>query len=110
MRQTLNLSEVLDYLANKFAVVKLAAKLDCNNLESNDMYSGLSRRFTFIKTMLDARVAAEIGKAHPNAGKAGKAMGDLAANANASSNLNIQDDAWLNDLFNFGEYLFESYL
>jgi hypothetical protein len=107
VRQTSNLPFILGHLVEKFAVVKSAAKLDCDSAEGNDIYSGFSRRIASLKVLLDSRAAAETANASPVVNGADDPMLDAAGNPN--SNFNFQDDAWLNDLLRFGEYLFEPY-
>lgn len=107
VQQTLNFPLILGHLVEKFAVVKLAAKLDCDSAEDNDIYSGFSRRVASLKVLFDSRAAAEIVNANPIVNGTDDPMLDAAGNPN--SNLNFQDDAWLNDLLSFGEYLFEPY-
>lgn len=107
VRQTLNFSLVLSQVAEKFAIVKLAARLDCDSAEDNDIYSALSRRIASVKNLFDSRAAAEPANANPAVNGTDELTLDAAGNLNP--NLNFQDDAWLNDLLSFGEYFFEPY-
>jgi hypothetical protein len=107
MRQTLNFPLILGHLVEKFTVVKLAAKLDCDSAEDNDIFSGFSRRIASLKVLFDSKAAAETSNANPVVNGTDEPMLDAVANPN--SNLDFQDDAWLNDLLSFGEYLFEPY-
>lgn len=107
VRQTLNFLPILDHLVEKFAVVKLAAKLDDDSAEDNDIYSALSRRIASFRDLFNKRTRVETANASPVVNGTDEPM--LGAAAYQNPNLSFQDDAWLNDLLSFGEYLFEPY-
>ena len=107
VQQTFNFPLTLGHLVEKFAVVKLAAKLDCDTAEDNDIYSGFSRRIATLKVLLESRAAAESANANLVMNGTDEPMLDAAGNP--IPNLNFQDEAWLNDLLNIGEYFFEPY-
>ena len=100
VQKTLDFSLVLGHIAEKFSEVKLAAKLDCDSSEDKDVYTGLSRKFASFKAWYDSREAVDSMNAEVPG--TDEAMHEPSAN--------LMDDAWLNDILSFGEYLFEPYL
>ena len=90
-RQTCDMSIIADQVVKIFAQVKSIAGLDIGSFESNDMFTGVSRRIQTIKNWWDGKIFAE------------SVVPDAAANATLTeSSFDFSDDAWLRDMLTGG--------
>jgi hypothetical protein len=99
VRETVNLSAILDQLGKNLAQVKIIAGLDHSILEDNDIFSGSSRKIRHIKAFWDAKVAAD--STVPDGTTADEPMGEPPAE--------FLDDSLLEDLLGYWDYQFETY-
>lgn len=98
VRQTSNLSLILDQVVRKMTLVKGAMGLDVRTLEDKDIFSVNSRTMNGLKTWWDSKLAAE-NTLEP--AQRDETMGEVP--------IDFLDDAWLQDLFGTGQYGFEPF-
>ena len=95
VRDTANLSLILEQIIEKHTQVKVMADLDPGVSEDNDIFSATARKLKATKTWWDAKVAAE-GKDNI---MIDETLGEI--------NTDFLDDVWLGDIFGEGEGQFD---
>ena len=91
VRDTADLSLILEQIAEKSSQVKAVVGLDPGTSEDKDMFSGNARTIKAIKTWWDAKVAAEL---NDNNMGLNETLGEM--------NMDFFDDVWLRDIFSQG--------
>ena len=99
MRQTADLSMVLDQLITQMKHVKAAAGLDIGSSEDTDIFSVNARTLLAKKTWWDSRLASE----RANSGTVGmdETMDE--------GSLDFLDDTWLQDFLGTGSNMFNPF-
>ena len=95
VRDTANLSLILEQIIERYTEVKVEADLDHGDSEDKDIFSGSARFLRTIKTWWDAKVAAEFN----NDMVLDDTLGDI--------NMEGFDDVWLRDILGLGEGQFD---
>lgn len=100
VRETLDLSLVLDQVVTKMAQVKLAAGLDYGSSEDSDVFSQNSRRIGSIKAWWDAKISMDLTER--NIAAVDETVGEAATD--------FLDDAWLKDILGPWDLQLEPYM
>ena len=103
VRETCNLSTILDEIALRFTQVRTMARIDLGISGDNDTWSNTSRRIFAIKSWWNAKLAAEeqasTGLDNP-----------VADPAFTGGPIDFSDDAWLRDMLGLDDSQFEQFL
>ena len=97
VRDTCNLSFVLDEISKKFAAVKVTIGMDKGCETDKDTFNFTARTIRGLKMWWDGKVEAEAAKLD------NEAMTDFPP-------MNFADDAWLTDMLTSGDFQFDPIL
>ena len=87
VRETANLSNILEQIVEKFSQVKTVADLDSSGSANVDIFSRTAGTLRSIKAWSDAKLAAELGH------------GIVPEETMGEANMELFDDIWLRDIF-----------